>query len=146
MIRRPPISTRTDTLFPYTTPFRSIPAGVRIAFVNLQSGNGSWHSAADIAVEESPADLPPATTLADPFRMIPTGGTTGASKGVVHSHGGTLMTIAANIAEFGIKRGWRTLLIAPLYHGAAMDWAFFPILWRSGTVILPEDKPFNKSE
>src|SRR3546814_20473216 len=75
--------------------------------------------------------------------MIPTGGTTGASKGVVHSHGGTLMTIAANIAEFGIKRGWRTLLIAPLYHGAAMDWAFFPILWRSGTVILPEDKSFN---
>src|SRR3546814_18623966 len=25
MIRRPPISTRTDTLFPYTTLFRSIP-------------------------------------------------------------------------------------------------------------------------
>src|SRR3546814_9848211 len=24
MIRRPPISTRTDTLFPYTTPFRSV--------------------------------------------------------------------------------------------------------------------------
>src|SRR3546814_14981918 len=52
--------------------FEGIPAGVRIAFGNLQSGNGSWHSAADIAVEESPADLPPATTLADPFRMIPT--------------------------------------------------------------------------
>src|SRR3546814_3240589 len=28
MIRRPPRSTRTDTLFPYTTLFRSIPAGV----------------------------------------------------------------------------------------------------------------------
>src|SRR3546814_4098857 len=27
MIRRPPISTRTDTLFPYTTLFRSPPAG-----------------------------------------------------------------------------------------------------------------------
>src|SRR3546814_4270539 len=24
-----------------------------------------------------------------------------------------------------------------------MDWAFFPILGRSGTVILPEDKSFN---
>src|SRR3546814_15948317 len=24
MVRRPPISTRTDTLFPYTTPFRSL--------------------------------------------------------------------------------------------------------------------------
>src|SRR3546814_17595190 len=27
MIRRPPISTRTDTLFPYTTLFRSVRAG-----------------------------------------------------------------------------------------------------------------------
>src|SRR3546814_8450475 len=27
MIRRPPRSTRTDTLFPYTTLFRSVPAG-----------------------------------------------------------------------------------------------------------------------
>src|SRR3546814_6502081 len=31
MIRRPPISTRTDTLFPYTTLFRSRIAGVREA-------------------------------------------------------------------------------------------------------------------
>src|SRR3546814_1591948 len=29
MIRRPPISTRTDTLFPYTTLFRSRRAGTR---------------------------------------------------------------------------------------------------------------------
>src|SRR3546814_8850209 len=30
MIRRPPRSTRTDTLFPYTTLFRSLPFGRRI--------------------------------------------------------------------------------------------------------------------
>src|SRR3546814_18455571 len=30
MIRRPPRSTRTDTLFPYTTLFRSILAGARL--------------------------------------------------------------------------------------------------------------------
>src|SRR3546814_12410753 len=29
MLRRPPRSTRTDTLFPYTTPFRSIGEAVR---------------------------------------------------------------------------------------------------------------------
>src|SRR3546814_7437745 len=39
MIRRPPRSTRTDTLFPYTTLFRSVPRG-------------------GIAVEEGPADIP----------------------------------------------------------------------------------------
>src|SRR3546814_1600767 len=32
MIRRPPRSTRTDTLFPYTTLFRSASAGVHVAF------------------------------------------------------------------------------------------------------------------
>src|SRR3546814_3820712 len=32
MIRRPPRSTRTDTLFPYTTLFRSLTAGCRVRF------------------------------------------------------------------------------------------------------------------
>src|SRR3546814_3688005 len=32
MIRRPPISTRTDTLFPYTTLFRSRDAGQRLEY------------------------------------------------------------------------------------------------------------------
>src|SRR3546814_3621126 len=34
MIRRPPISTRTDTLFPYTTLFRSAPSPPRRAGEN----------------------------------------------------------------------------------------------------------------
>src|SRR3546814_6240777 len=32
MIRRPPRSTRTDTLFPYTTLFRSYPGNVQLIF------------------------------------------------------------------------------------------------------------------
>src|SRR3546814_734391 len=47
MIRRPPISTRTDTLFPYTTLFRSgdadkvrfVPLEFKNAFAALQSGS-----------------------------------------------------------------------------------------------------------
>src|SRR3546814_5187197 len=38
MIRRPPISTRTDTLFPYTTLFRSLLG----AAVRAQGCFGSW--------------------------------------------------------------------------------------------------------
>src|SRR3546814_1960902 len=44
MIRRPPRSTRTDTLFPYTTLFRS-----------YQGKPGSYHSGTDVAV---PAGTP----------------------------------------------------------------------------------------
>src|SRR3546814_5597136 len=39
MIRRPPRSTRTDTLFPYTTLFRSV--GVAFAFGSLELRIGS---------------------------------------------------------------------------------------------------------
>src|SRR3546814_11066049 len=35
MLRRPPRSTRTDTLFPYTTLFRS---------VSVSEGGSSWHA------------------------------------------------------------------------------------------------------
>src|SRR3546814_2823960 len=42
MIRRPPRSTRTDTLFPYTTLFRSLPEGK----VSLATITESWHSSA----------------------------------------------------------------------------------------------------
>src|SRR3546814_16863940 len=39
MIRRPPRSTRTDTLFPYTTLFRSIGWFVRLFMVPRQTDN-----------------------------------------------------------------------------------------------------------
>src|SRR3546814_9376313 len=40
MIRRPPRSTRTDTLFPYTTLFRSQAGGTRFADIDLQLAAG----------------------------------------------------------------------------------------------------------
>src|SRR3546814_12375578 len=57
MIRRPPRSTRTDTLFPYTTLFRSIAAALR-----------RHHGAIDIVAVE-PAESP-----------VLSGGETGAHK------------------------------------------------------------------
>src|SRR3546814_3146136 len=46
MIRRPPRSTRTDTLFPYTTLFRSPTPDCRTAIVPAQSGCASAPAAA----------------------------------------------------------------------------------------------------
>src|SRR3546814_12361972 len=40
MVRRPPRSTRTDTLFPYTTPFRSAFAPGKPPIVRDQPGTG----------------------------------------------------------------------------------------------------------
>src|SRR3546814_2158866 len=51
MIRRPPISTRTDTLFPYTTLFRSASAGDRLHLVRGRR-------------RDARAELPPSAPLA----------------------------------------------------------------------------------
>src|SRR3546814_2579403 len=57
MIRRPPRSTRTDTLFPYTTLFRSLPA------LSI-SGNRCEQSIADTV---NGADLDIGTGIRQPF-------------------------------------------------------------------------------
>src|SRR3546814_134628 len=44
MTRRPPRSTRTDTLFPYTTLFRS-PGSVEMHLARIEPGTGRSHSA-----------------------------------------------------------------------------------------------------
>src|SRR3546814_10352950 len=44
MLRRPPRSTRTDTLFPYTTLFRSAKAEGQYADISLIPGAGGWQS------------------------------------------------------------------------------------------------------
>src|SRR3546814_12057279 len=38
MIRRPPRSKRTDTLFPYTTLFRSANPGEQLVYVEMEAG------------------------------------------------------------------------------------------------------------
>src|SRR3546814_3395924 len=58
MIRRPPRSTRTDTLFPYTTLFRSIPAssedGIKLltAWVALSTRSSNSSSAMGVTPRE----------------------------------------------------------------------------------------------
>src|SRR3546814_7894869 len=51
MIRRPPRSTRTDTLFPYTTLFRSLDPGVFIRSMATRGTLGGLSRAAADAVD-----------------------------------------------------------------------------------------------
>src|SRR3546814_15020065 len=61
MIRRPPRSTRTDTLFPYTTLFRS--SGEVLAVVRVQRGRpaiGLGGFGVAVGLQVGPAQHPPA--------------------------------------------------------------------------------------
>src|SRR3546814_14809952 len=70
MIRRPPRSTRTDTLFPYTTLFRSLSDWSRwledqmLALANeFETCQGLWEIASERAVLIEVADSPLATRI-----------------------------------------------------------------------------------
>src|SRR3546814_20959757 len=74
MVRRPPISTLTDTLFPYTTLFRALAAlsiqhGIRI--VNFgHAGNGNMHTNL-LADPDDPAQMQAVhACLRDVFRLV----------------------------------------------------------------------------
>src|SRR3546814_6425425 len=62
MVRRPPRSTRTDTLFPYTTLFRSLPRG-------YASGIGWLWS---ISSDASPARCPPQALASSRMSLLST--------------------------------------------------------------------------
>src|SRR3546814_21174455 len=63
MIRRPPRSTRTDTLFPYTTLFRSIDTLLKVAFETREAwsrriGTGELNRWFERAVDANPPPAP----------------------------------------------------------------------------------------
>src|SRR3546814_947301 len=70
MIRRPPRSTRTDTLFPYTTPFRSQDPGYIRGYVPGVRENGGQYTHAAVWASMAFAELGDHARAWDLFRMI----------------------------------------------------------------------------
>src|SRR3546814_9924126 len=74
MIRRPPRSTRTDTLFPYTTLFRSAErSGPDLPFRSAarQRLSGKRSLVAGAAVPGVGARVAPGRNLGQPFEVVP---------------------------------------------------------------------------
>ena len=112
---------------------------IRIAKGDIEG----WQDYEAVIAAQTDTAMPMASCFDEPWRLVSTGGTTGKSKGVLHSHVGTLFTVLADIAEYGIRRFWQTLSVLPAYHVAGMEWGLFTILWRGGTVVFPATKSFD---
>ena len=123
--------------------FAAADADIRIARGGEEGPAAGWQDYETLLAAEAAHPLPPVTAFDAPYRLVSTGGTTGKSKGVLHSHVGTLFTVLADIAEYGIRRGWQTLSVLPAYHVAGMEWGLFTILWRGGTVVFPTGTSFD---
>ena len=125
----------------FTDRFADMGVALKIAFASRAIEG--WHDYETLIASGNDAPLPAVTSLDDPYRLVMTGGTTGKSKGVLHSQGGSVITVLADIAEYGIGRGWQTLTILPGYHVAGMEWGMFTIFARAGTVVFPASASFD---
>jgi acyl-CoA synthetase (AMP-forming)/AMP-acid ligase II len=123
--------------------FAGLFAGARPTIRIAKGDIEGWQDYEAVIAAQTDTEMPMATCFDEPWRLVSTGGTTGKSKGVLHSHVGTLFTVLADIAEYGIRRFWQTLSVLPAYHVAGMEWGLFTILWRGGTVVFPATKYFD---
>lgn len=69
-----------------------------VAIVVGTNRRKGWKSYESLIEAESSDKLPAITSLDDPYRLVMTGGTTGKSKGVLHSQGGSIITVLADVA------------------------------------------------
>src|SRR3546814_16477942 len=101
MIRRPPISTRTYTLFPYTTLFRSVYRGVPLAFdMNLGRLVDDGATATSLSLE-----LPRAAASASFVGAVSRHQDLQTLRGRLQAEGGDLAQVLAALSLQGASPG-----------------------------------------
>lgn len=77
-------------------------------------------------------------SLDDAAMIVYTSGTTGRPKGAVLSHGNITWNSLNVLIDYDISSTDRALMIAPLFHVAALGMGCFTTILKGGTVILEE--------
>ncbi len=80
--------------------------------------------------------------LTDPIIIMYTSGTTGHLKGAVLTHENFLFGAVHGILSYGINPGTISLVVAPLFHIAALAASALPVIYAGGVLIIrPFDNP-----
>ncbi|MFW0782946.1 long-chain fatty acid--CoA ligase [Gordonia sp. CPCC 206044] len=74
----------------------------------------------------------------DPCFIMYTSGTTGNPKGVVLTHGAVTFAVMNPIIDLDLCSDEVSLVAAPLFHTAAMNFVSLPTLLKGGTVVIEE--------
>jgi fatty-acyl-CoA synthase len=82
------------------------------------------------------ADIDEPVSLDDPFLIMYTSGTTGAAKGATLTHGNITWNALNVVVDADFRQDERALVVAPLFHTAALNMLTLPTLLKGGAVII----------
>ena len=94
----------------------------------------------DLALDErahaSAANPGTAISVDDPWVICFTGGSTGAPKGVILTHGNILWNAINTVASWGITASDVAILNAPLFHTGGLNVFTAPLIYAGGTSLV----------
>jgi fatty-acyl-CoA synthase len=81
-------------------------------------------------------ELDEPVSLEDPCMIMYTSGTTGASKGVMLTHANITWNAINVVVDSDFRAGEMALVVAPLFHTAALNMLAMPTLLKGGTLVI----------
>ncbi|HEX7996528.1 MAG TPA: long-chain fatty acid--CoA ligase [Streptosporangiaceae bacterium] len=126
----------------YASPYTSAVAGLRDAtavsrLIALDGAEGGEILDYETVMSSgSPAWADEPVSLDDPCLIMYTSGTTGRAKGALLTHGNITWNAVNVLVDTDLASDAVALVVAPLFHTAALNMLSLPVLLKGGTLVI----------
>jgi acyl-CoA synthetase (AMP-forming)/AMP-acid ligase II len=104
--------------------------------VALDGAAGGVNGYEDMLAAAAPAWVDQTVTLDDPCLIMYTSGTTGRAKGATLTHGNITWNTLNVLVDTDLTGDAVALVVAPLFHTAALNMLSLPVLIKGGTLVI----------